>query len=72
MQQNLTYKTQQVLLHQKKYFDKLEKVPNGLNSLKNKVDNSDIDETKTVSTKKISHVVDKHVLKKLKYNADKQ
>ena len=53
--------------------NKLINVPSGLNSLKRKIDNLDINKLKTVriDLKTLSDIADKNVLKKSKYNADK-
>ena len=57
---------------EKRDIDKLKNVPSGLNSWKSKVDNLDVDKLKTVSiVLKKSSEVDKTVLRKSKYNADK-
>ena len=53
--------------------NKLINVPSGLNSLKRKIDNLDVNKLKTVriDLKTLSDIADKNVLKKSKYNADK-
>lgn len=53
--------------------NKLINVPSGLNSLKRKVGNLDVNKLKTVriDLKTLSDIADKNVLKKSKYNADK-
>ena len=53
--------------------NKLINVPSGLNSLKRKIDNLDVNKLKTVriDLKTLSYIADKNVLKKSKYNADK-
>ena len=53
--------------------NKLINVPSGLNSLKRKIDNLDVNKLKTVriDLKTLRDIADKNVLKKSKYNADK-
>ena len=53
--------------------NRLINVPSGLNSLKRKVSNLDVNKLKTVriDLKTLSDIADKNVLKKSKYNADK-
>ena len=58
----------------KSHIDKLGKVPSGLNSSKSQVGNLDVGKLKPVPNdlKKLSDAVNKEVLKKSKYNRDKQ